>query len=365
MNANIIKTDQDLRASRLLMIMAGLLTLSLPAIGMSLGDREDMNSVKHLATIVGTISGPYPCRNLQIFLVHGETQLDERRYATLAEALEKGLLVVKETGNVQELTIENRSKDVSVFLNAGDIVKGGRQDRTVQDDLILPPLSGPLPLKTFCVESGRWTKRGAEDAMAFSASSKALSSRQQKVAARYERDQTRVWSGVAQQQYMLSESVSALAGKPVEIRSNASPSSLQLTLENKELDAVKKEYLQALKNIINGKPDVIGFAFAINGKINSAEVYNHKNLFRALWPKLLDAAMTEAIAEYRADRKFQPVETPTLMKFFELAISGSITDRSVSQSTSVKTYTTATMVLFETLAMDFDRVWIHRSFISK
>jgi len=365
MNASINETNQNLRASRLLMIMAGLLTLSLLAIGMSFGGREDMDSVYRLPTTVGTISGPYPCRNLQIFLVHGETQLDERRYATLSEALEKGLVVVKKTGNVQELTIENRSKEVSVFLSAGDIVKGGRQDRTVQDDLILPPLSGPVHLRTFCVESGRWTRRGAEDAMAFSASSKALSSRQQKVAARYERDQSRVWSSVAHQQYMLSDSVSALAGRPVELRSNASPSSLQLTLENKELDAVKKEYLQALKNLISGKADVIGFAFAINGEINSAEVYNHKNLFRALWPKLLDAAITEAISEYRADKKFQPVETLTLKKFFELAFSGSITERSVWQSTSVKTYTTPTTVLFETLAMDFDKVWIHRSFIKK
>jgi hypothetical protein len=28
---------------------------------------------------VGTISGPFACRNLQIFLVHGETQLEVRR----------------------------------------------------------------------------------------------------------------------------------------------------------------------------------------------------------------------------------------------------------------------------------------------
>ena len=95
---------------------------------------------------VGTLSGPIAHRNLQVFLIHGDTQLESRRYATLSEALERGLVQVRETGNVQELTIENLSKSVTVFLNAGDIVKGGRQDRTVRDDLILSPLSGRVPL---------------------------------------------------------------------------------------------------------------------------------------------------------------------------------------------------------------------------
>lgn len=78
----------------------------------------------------GTLSGPITHRNLQVFLVHGDSQLETRRYATLSEALDKGYVVVRETGNVQELTVQNNSKDTIVFLNAGDIVKGGRQDRT-------------------------------------------------------------------------------------------------------------------------------------------------------------------------------------------------------------------------------------------
>src|SRR4029077_9082287 len=124
---------------------------------------------------VGTLSGPFTHSNLQVFLIHGDTQLEERRYATLSEALERNLVVVKETGNVQELTIENRSKTLTVFLNAGDIVKGGRQDRTGRVALILPPQSGPVPLATFCVEHGRWTRRGDESAAGFSANTKALS----------------------------------------------------------------------------------------------------------------------------------------------------------------------------------------------
>jgi hypothetical protein len=314
---------------------------------------------------VGTVSGPFAHGNLQVFLVHGNTQLEHRHYATLSEALEEGIVVVKETGNVQELSIENLSKELTVFLNAGDIVKGGRQDRTVRDDLILPPLSGRVPLATFCVEHGRWTRRGGENAAGFSANTKALSSRREKLAARYDLSQSEVWSGVAEQQSKLNENVSRLAGKSVDTRSPVSGSSLQLTLENKDLDAVKKHYLDKLSLILDGRTDVIGFVYAINGEINSAEVYNNKSLFRALWPKLLDAAITEAVTEYTTDAQIKPAQAEHVKAFFETALSGSVAERQVWRTTRVRTYTGPTTILFETLDLEADGTWIHKSFIQK
>jgi hypothetical protein len=77
---------------------------------------------------------------------------------------------------------------------------------------------------------------------------------------------------VAEQQTKLNENVSRLAGRNVDTRSAASDSILQLTLENKDLDAVKRRYLDKLSPILNGQTDVIGFVYAINGEINSAEV---------------------------------------------------------------------------------------------
>jgi len=117
--------------------------------------------------------------------------------------------------------------------------------------------------------------------------------------------------------------------------------------------------------VLNGKTDVIGFAYAINGEINSAEVYNNKSLFRALWPKLLDAAITEAITEYNGEHQFRPVSAEEVKAFFETALSGSTAERKVWRTTRVKTYTTPTTVLFETLDLDADDVWIHKSFINK
>ena len=314
---------------------------------------------------MATVSGPFAYRNLQIFLIQGGSRLDDRHYATLAEALEKGFVAIKETGNVQELSVENSSKETTVFLSAGDIIKGGRQDRTVRDDLILPPQSGKVPLAAFCVEHGRWTQRGKENPAAFSANTKSLSSKKQRIAARYALSQSGVWSGVAEEQTRLNENVSRLAGKPVETRSAASASSLQLTLENKDLEAVRKQYLDKLNPILDGKADITGFAYAINGEINSAEVYGNKQLFRALWPKLLDAAVTEAIAESKEGAQFHPVEAGALKSLFEAALSGSVKEREVWKTTRVKVYTTPATVLFETLDLEADGAWIHKSFINK
>ena len=203
-----------------------------------------------------------------------------------------------------------------------------------------------MPLAAFCVEHGRWTRRGDENAAAFSSNTKALSSKNEKLAARYGLNQADVWAGVAEQQAKLNENVSRLAGKNVDTRNAMSGSSLQLTLENRDLDSVKKQYVNRLSSILEGKTDVIGFVYAINGEINSAEVYNNKSLFRALWPKLLDAAITEAITEWSADRPFEPVPTQELKAFFERAVSGAVSERQVWKTTAVKTYTTSTTVLF-------------------
>src|SRR5260370_29593682 len=127
------------------------------------------------------ISGPYDHDNLPLFLMHqgwasntsGQTKGGNKpsavRYLALQSAMEHKKVVVYETKQVNELAIENVSTE-PVFIQQGDIVKGGHQDRMISNDFILPPKSGRLPLAAFCVEQGRWNPRGNESALAFSAS---------------------------------------------------------------------------------------------------------------------------------------------------------------------------------------------------
>ncbi|HXL80610.1 MAG TPA: DUF6569 family protein, partial [Pyrinomonadaceae bacterium] len=105
------------------------------------------------------LSGPYTHKNLSIFLIHSKTTTRTKSFLTLQEALEQRKVVVYETQSVNELAIENLSSE-EVYVQAGDIVKGGQQDRMMGVDFIVPPKSGRMPIAAFCVEHGRWSGRG-------------------------------------------------------------------------------------------------------------------------------------------------------------------------------------------------------------
>src|SRR5262249_2219887 len=93
-------------------------------------------------------------------------------------------VVVHETGEMNRLKLENRSKE-EVFVQAGDIVTGGRQDRAIGQDVVLAPRSGKVAVIAWCVEFGRWSARGQEDDARFRSSPSQLASREVKLAARY------------------------------------------------------------------------------------------------------------------------------------------------------------------------------------
>src|SRR5258705_1902266 len=81
------------------------------------------------------LSGPYTHKNLSIFLVHGKSVIKGKSFLTLQEALVQKKVVVYETRSVNELSIQNFS-DEDVFVQSGDIVKGGQQDRMIGVDLM-------------------------------------------------------------------------------------------------------------------------------------------------------------------------------------------------------------------------------------
>src|SRR5215469_7530810 len=137
------------------------------------------------------ISGPYTHDNLSIYLVHGPDRM-QKKYLTLAEAMEQHKVTVYETSNVNQLEVENLSAE-DVYIQSGEIVKGGKQDRVLKDDLILPSSSGKVGVTVFCVEHRRWTQRGAEPVRAFGASPNAIASPQMKRAVMSAGRQSEVW----------------------------------------------------------------------------------------------------------------------------------------------------------------------------
>src|SRR5262249_21286050 len=136
----------------------------------------------------------------------------------------------------------------------------------------------------------------------FSSSKSSAPDKGIKLAARAARSQRGVWDQVAKAQDKLSEKVGA------DVKSAKSESSLQLSLEHKKLLEAVAAYEKELKDCVKGKDDVIGMAIAVNGEMNSGDVYASHELFLKLWPKLLQASAVEAVSELKKDKKFDPVK---------------------------------------------------------
>jgi len=306
------------------------------------------------------ISGPFSSGNLSVFLVHGQDQLKGTEILTLQEALAQKLVVVRETGNVNQLSIRNLS-DKLVFVQSGDIVKGGRQDRTMQYDLILQPGSGEVPLASFCVESGRWSQRGSESGAVFGSAYGALATKSLKLAAKSRGEQSAVWGAVEEAQANLKRALKESVNNP------ASPSSLQLTLENSRVKETTQQYVDQLAKVVAGKNDAIGYAFAINGKINSADIYASHALFMKFWPKLLQSSAVEAIAERDGNPNGASLPPPSpgaVRACLQQPRAAKESTQSVARSTKLETRDSKDAVDFLTRDTEANVV-LHRNLIAK
>jgi hypothetical protein len=287
-----------------------------------------------------------------------QDQLNGKMYLPLQQAMERKIVIVHETSNVNELAIENVSRTEEVFVQAGDIVKGGQQDRVLAVDMIMPARSGKMQIDAFCVEHDRWHRRGAEPSEQFSASSKMVASKDLKLATKQEASQARVWREVGVAQEKLSARVAGDA------QSEDSPSSLQLTMENTAVSRLADEYVRNLLAIVEEKSDVVGFAFAINGKINSADLYGSNSLFLKLWPKLLNTAAIEAVSERQTNETITPVSAEMINAFLVDAESGQESPRDVTERTQMIKRQSVKSLFFETRDSELNAVWIHRNYLA-
>jgi ARG/rhodanese/phosphatase superfamily protein len=303
------------------------------------------------------LSGPYTRDNLTIYLVHGDDQLKGKDLLTLEEALEQKKVIVHETKNVNELSIENVS-DREVFIQAGDLVKGGQQDRTIANDMILAAKSGKVPLNSFCVESGRWQQRGGEDAAKFGSAKEQIANKDLKIAARRAMRQKEVWQEVEKAQTKLSKNLNT------DVKAAQSATSYQLTLEHKKLREAVDAHVKKLSGTIEGKDDVIGYVFAVNGKLNSADVYASHALFVKLWPKLLRSTAVEAVSELQKDKKFESVTAEQVQAFLADADAAKANERDINGRTKTVTQETHKTIRFDTRDRANEKIMLRRNVLA-
>jgi hypothetical protein len=318
------------------------------------------------------LEGPFESQNLAIFVVRGG-ETDNRRYLALDQAMRAGSVVLRERGagsgqdraEVNELEIENKSGEW-LFLQAGDVIEGGKQDRTIAIDVAIAPGSAPQPIGAFCVEHGRWTAN-SESAMAFSSNTSIAGSGELKKKIQGEKSQSGVWAEVAARSAKASAFVGADPGRPAGALS--ATGTYNAIVENREIRSRRADYVNSLLPRLEQSRDATGLVVAINGEITAADVYGSPALFHQLARKLLESYALEALLARNAkSATTKPPSRDAALAFLTEVSLASGRDEKVAPTIRRTTRETPKVVLYEYTRADESTGsarLLHKNFVKK
>src|SRR6476646_6577951 len=272
---------------------------------------------------------------LTIFPVVSAKVHDTSDFITLDEGIRSGDVVVTEVGNlhstmqrrrpyqprpyrgaeVNRLVLVNNSKHPLILL-AGEVVTGGKQDRVVGKDRIVPAESDPVDLSVFCVEHGRWIETSTK----FDTHASVMLQPSVRMKAMADQDQQKVWDEVGRSRTAMAaalasqaspsatpapgqttETVTVTGASSADVIALNGTSSYAKARENKAVHAqvesitepMRKSYESVIKQLRN--QNAVGVVVAVKGRIVWADMFASSALLAKYWPKLLDSYATEAL----------------------------------------------------------------------
>lgn len=249
---------------------------------------------------------------LVIFPVIAATMHDTRQFLTLDEGLTSGEVQVTEAGAIRPMVRRPRplpqpdSAEVNrlvlinhssrpLLLLAGEIVTGGKQDRVVGKDRIIPPSSDPVDLSVFCVEPGRWAGKSAN----FGALEAQMAQPSVRAKAMGDKDQSKVWEEVGKSNRAM------IANAPASERAAlGGTSSYAVVADNREVkkqvDEVAGALLTSHEKILRQlrAQNAVGVVVAVNGRIIWADLFASTSLLEKYWGKLVRSYAAEALSSY-------------------------------------------------------------------
>lgn len=221
--------------------------------------------------------------SLTIVPVYAQGVADRTEYVTLEDALKRGAIEITEVdgGQVPQVKISSLSKSV-LFLMAGEILTGCRQDRILAQDVLLAPGTRDLIVPVFCVEQGRWTSQSPAFTSRENLGTYKLRSR---AVERAPSAQSRIWEEVRDQNRSLGVSSGTGAYQDAYEKD-----------ENKQaIGAIEKKISDGLRL----DDDVVGVVIGLGGRAVSVDVFANAHLFRKEWPKILRSSALSALHEKR------------------------------------------------------------------
>lgn len=267
-----------------------------------------------------SLLSPIRSGNLTVFPVVANKSYDTAEFLTLDEGLRSGEVVVTEAGQarglirrrptdpvivlpgrdaeVNRLVLVNNSKRPLLLL-AGEIVTGGKQDRVIGKDRIVPSESDPVDLSVFCVEPGRWVAANGRYDFGKPVNSppSVFASPVVRSKAMAAKDQQQVWDSVRSSQRAMSEVV-AVTGAAPEVNATTSYARVMGNREvQKQVDAVAEPVQRNYESVIRQLHDknAVGVVVAVNGEIVWADIFASTQLLQKYWPKLARSYATEAV----------------------------------------------------------------------
>ncbi len=246
--------------------------------------------------------------NLAIFPVVAGKSYNTAQLLTLDEGIRSGEVVVTETGSerglvrgehpapvhsgaeVNRLVLYNNSGRPLLLL-AGEIVTGGKQDRVIGADRIVPPKGGPIDLNVFCVEPGRWVESSAK----FGSMAAQMAQPSVRMPAMAQQNQMEVWDRVRASNAAVanslsrSESLGDVRGSSSYAKVFASPP-VQARLDEYGGHAGEEAILNELRS-----QSAVGVVVAVNGRVEWADVFASTELLQKYWPKLMRSYVAEAM----------------------------------------------------------------------
>ena len=281
------------------------------------------------------VLAPIQSGDLLLFPVVRSTgkSLGEIPFITLDEGIKSGEVEVTEAGRVQglirprgtptnnhrypdapqnsyrgdqvnTLVLVNNSKRPLLLL-AGEIVTGGKQDRVIAKDRIVPVGPLPIDLGVFCIEPGRWT----ESSSTFGAAAKAPSLgfmvqptvRERAMA---QKDQQQVWDSV----HGAISQMAMAAAPPTTASSGTAPSASSFGTTSyakvMESNAVSEKVDEAAAPIMKARDQVlaqlrqehaVGVIVAVHGEIIWADLFADTELLSRYWTKLVRSYAAESL----------------------------------------------------------------------
>jgi hypothetical protein len=327
------------------------------------------------------IGAPFRHGNLAIFPVLSKTPRNADRFITLDEGLKARTVEVREMGahvdrplsrtadgrlvvqhstspnsqfdelvdeaaagesvrpvrrnEVNRLLVVNKS-DKPLYLMPGEVVVGGSQDRTIGEEMAIAPTGKPVPVAVFCVEQERWTPRNTQESV--------RTLRSLNEARTVGEGQIPVVGGYLQKFVATPGSLNKAGRKAIQSGDGQGAVWDEVKTINRKLHAESKSraftanyvnektqrrsraYLDDLADHVARDDRVVGVVVAMNGKIDSADVFESTPLFRKLWPKLLKGYVLDALSTGDAKTPAKTCTAAEAAKFLATIMQGTVSE---------------------------------------